>query len=286
MALRDGLKAAALSKSETPFSPSAEGAGRRSLKSVSLDLLASLGEEEAPALLQAFDDADNMTASIAALEALGASGSAGFDAALDRFYARWRANPLVIDKWFAAQASAQRPDALARVQALSAHADFNPRNPNRVRSLAAAFAIRNPRAFHAADGGGYRFLAGLAGDIDALNPALAARLLTAFESWRRFDSGRQAHAKAALEGLAARDLSPNSAARWPEDERFFRSAGAQPALTLSLRIALWKVWDSDSHRPGQTCRTHQQLKQAHPRLKRRAAPSWRSCSSLLLRSRR
>lgn len=210
-ALRDGLKAAALGKSETPFSPSAEAAGRRALKSVALDLLAALGEAEAPALLQAFDDADNMTASIAALEALGASGSAAFDAALDRFYARWRANPLVIDKWFAAQASAQRPDALARVQALSAHADFNPRNPNRVRSLAAAFAIRNPRAFHAADGGGYRFLADLAGDIDALNPALAARLLTAFESWRRFDSGRQTHAKAALEGLAARKLSPNSA---------------------------------------------------------------------------
>lgn len=209
-ALREGLKVAALSKSETPFSPSAEAAGRRALKSVSLDLLAALGDEEAPVLLQAFDEADNMTASIAALEALGASGASAFDAALDRFYARWRANPLVIDKWFAAQASAQRADALARVEALRAHADFNPRNPNRVRSLAAAFAIRNPRAFHAADGGGYRFLAGLAGDIDPLNPALAARLLTAFESWRRFDPGRQAHAKAALEALAGQNLSPNS----------------------------------------------------------------------------
>jgi aminopeptidase N len=63
--------------------------------------------------------------------------------------------------------------------------------------------MRNPRAFHAADGGGYRFLASVAEQIDPLNPALAARLLTPFESWRRFDHGRQAHARAALEHLAS-----------------------------------------------------------------------------------
>ncbi|HRP12300.1 MAG TPA: aminopeptidase N, partial [Terricaulis sp.] len=210
--LRQKLKAIALQPSETPFSPSAEAAGRRSLKSAALDLLAALGEEEADTLLQAFDAADNMTAAIAALEGLSASGAAAFDAALDRFYARWRENPLVIDKWFAVQAATPRPDALQRAEALRAHADFNLRNPNRVRSLAAAFAVRNARAFHAADGGGYRFLAELAGDVDALNPALAARLLTAFESWRRYDPGRQDHARAALQSLAARkDLSKNAA---------------------------------------------------------------------------
>jgi aminopeptidase N len=71
--------------------------------------------------------------------------------------------------------------------------------------------MNNPRAFHRADGEGYRFLAALVRTIDAINPALAARLLTPFETWRRFDSARQAHARAALEGLAAPgDLSPNT----------------------------------------------------------------------------
>jgi aminopeptidase N len=80
-----------------------------------------------------------------------------------------------------------------------------------VRALAAAFAMRNPRAFHAADGGGYLFLASLAEQIDPLNPALAARLLTPFESWRRFDAGRQAHARTALEHLASLEhLSRNT----------------------------------------------------------------------------
>jgi aminopeptidase N len=80
-----------------------------------------------------------------------------------------------------------------------------------VRSLASAFAMRNPRAFHAANGEGYRFLASLAEALDPLNPALAARLLTPFESWRRFDAQRQSHARAALEGLAQLpELSKNT----------------------------------------------------------------------------
>jgi aminopeptidase N len=202
-ALKERLEAIATAKSETPFSPGADAAGRRALKTAALDLLASLGEGSADKLVTAFETAGSMTESAAALEALGASGSASFDNALNRFYTRWRANPLVIDKWFAAQAASPRDDALARVARLRKHPDFNIRNPNRVRALAASFAMRNPRAFHAADGGGYRFLASLAEEIDPLNPALAARLLTPFESWRRFDSGRQKVAKTELERLAA-----------------------------------------------------------------------------------
>ena len=202
-ALRERLEPIARAESETPFSPGAEAAGRRSLKSAALDLLASLGPSQSETFTTAYDNARSMTECIAALEALGASGSDAFDAALHRFYEKWTSNPLVIDKWFAVQAASPRNDALARAERLRAHADFNLKNPNRVRSLAAAFAMRNPRAFHAADGGGYRFLASLAEQIDPLNPALAARLLTPFESWRRFDSVRQGHAKAALEQLAA-----------------------------------------------------------------------------------
>ncbi len=191
----------AQTKGEAPFSPSAEAAGRRALKSATLDLLSSLGPSQT--LTDAYDNALSMTEAVAALEALGAAESPDFDDALTKFYERWKANPLVIDKWFAAQASSPRADALARVERLRAHEEFNLKNPNRVRSLAAAFAMRNPRAFHAASGDGYRFLASLAETIDPLNPALAARLLTPFESWRRFDAQRQEHARAALEQLAS-----------------------------------------------------------------------------------
>ena len=199
--MRERLEAIARTKGEVPFSPGAEAAGRRSLKSAALDLLSSLGPSQA--LTDAYDNAQSMTEAVAALEALGAAESPAFDEALSKFYERWQANPLVIDKWFAVQASSPRGDALQRVDRLRAHAEFNLKNPNRVRSLAAAFAMRNPRAFHSASGDGYRFLASLAETIDPINPALAARLLTPFESWRRFDSQRQEHARKALEQLAS-----------------------------------------------------------------------------------
>ncbi len=209
--LRKRLEPIATAPSETPFSPSAEAAGRRSLKSAALDLLASLGPDLGERFLSVFDEARSMTEGMAALEALASSESPLFDEALARFYERWNANPLVIDKWFAVQAAAPRTDAIERVKRLRDHEAFNTKNPNRVRALAAAFAMRNPRAFHSADGSGYRFLAELTEAIDPTNPALAARLLTPFESWRRFDSGRQQHARAALERLAGLpNLSKNT----------------------------------------------------------------------------
>jgi aminopeptidase N len=210
-ALHDKLEPIARAPSETPFSAGADAAGRRALKAAALDLLAALGTAQTETFVTAFDNALSMTEGAAALEALGASGSDAFEEALTRFYERWQTNPLVIDKWFAIQASSPRADALARAERLRAHPDFNLKNPNRVRALAAAFAMRNPRAFHSADGCGYLFLATLTEQIDPLNPALAARLLTPFESWKRFDPQRQAHARTALERLAAlTNLSKNT----------------------------------------------------------------------------
>ncbi|HEU4418687.1 MAG TPA: aminopeptidase N C-terminal domain-containing protein, partial [Planctomycetota bacterium] len=183
----------------------------RALRCVALDWLAALGPEAEPRLWRAYSEATTMTETLAALEALGAVDGDRFDAALSHFYGRWKHRPLVLDKWFAAQAAAPRADALQRVTGLRAHADFELRNPDRVRALASAFARSNPRAFHARDGSGYAFLAEVAAAVDAQNPVLAARLLLPFESWRRFDAGRQAHSHRVLTTLAASpSLSQNA----------------------------------------------------------------------------
>jgi aminopeptidase N len=197
--LRAALEAIVEQPRHEPFSPAPRHAAQRSLKSAAIDLLAALNLEDL--IAAQFDHAQTMTERMATLEALGQIEGPGFDLALHTFYERWREEALVIDKWFSVQASAPRLNTLARVKALSAHPDFSLRNPNRARALIASFAMRNPLAFHAADGQGYAYVAEMAGRADALNPALAARLLTAFENWRRFDPGRQAKAKAALTHL-------------------------------------------------------------------------------------
>lgn len=204
------LKALLSQPEPSPANPSGEQAGERALRSVALDLLAAL-PDHGGFLLRQFAQAHTMSLRLGALEALGAQGGPEFEQALAAFYQRFQGDPLVLDKWFAVQAGAARADALARVEALQRHEAFELGNPNRVRALALSFAQRNLAAFHAADGGGYRFLARIAMLADARNPSLGARLLAPFESWRRMDAARRSAAEAVLRGLQSRtEISKNA----------------------------------------------------------------------------
>ena len=176
--------------------------GGRALRNACLAYLAAAGEEGVALARAQFDIAGNMTDSLAALDVLAASGSPAGEAALASFHARWRYEELVLDKWFTLQALSPRADTLARVQALSRHADFDLRNPNRARSLLAAFPGNQVR-FHDASGGGYRFLADAICTLDPANSQSAARLVAPLGQWRRQDAGRQAHMRAALRQILA-----------------------------------------------------------------------------------
>ena len=184
----EDLLLAVIDKAEpATFDPSARAAGRRALRSSALSLLSSLGDRHESLsrtpIARQHDDGVACGADRAVEHRERA-----FDTALRDFETKWASSPLVMDKWFGVQAMSVRDDLRERLQRLLARADYDLRNPNRVRSLAASFAMNNPVAFHAADGWGYRFLADLILKVDPLNPALSARLCTAFESWRSFNA--------------------------------------------------------------------------------------------------
>jgi aminopeptidase N len=192
-----------------PYAPTPEQTGPRMLRNACLRYLTAIDDAPARALAVAqFDAADNMTDAIAALSAVNHSVAAERAALFARFEAKWRDEPLVLDKWFALQAASQRQDTLARVRSLLAHPKFDARNPNRVRALVATFARRNWLAFHRTDGSGYAFVADQILSFDRRNPQLAASLTGAFNLWRRFAQPRRALQRAALEKIAgAPDLS-------------------------------------------------------------------------------
>ncbi|HEY4030725.1 MAG TPA: aminopeptidase N [Caulobacteraceae bacterium] len=186
------------------FTPDAESAGRRALRNAALDLLAAKPTPQAIDRAKAhYRGADNMTDAMGGLSALSALGSAAFEEALADFYARWEAEPLVIDKWFSVQARSPEPDALGRVLGLTAHPAFDPKNPNRLRALVAVFASANPYRFHDPSGAGYRFLADQILATDGFNPMIAARLIEPLGAWRRFRPEYGALMKAQLERIAA-----------------------------------------------------------------------------------
>ena len=201
--LRDALLATWRAMAATgPFIPDAASAGRRALRNLCLGYLMELDDDEIRALcVGQFDGADNMTDAMAALTALANTDCPERGPALERFLGRWKHEALVLDKWFAVQATSRLPGTLAEVKRLVKHPDFDIRNPNRARSVIGSFAMGNPVRFHAADGAGYAFVAEQIAQLDTLNPQVAARMARSFDRWRKFDSGRQAHARLALERL-------------------------------------------------------------------------------------
>ena len=189
----------------TPYVAEAAHFARRGLQNIVLSYLMLTGEPQVlQATLEQFDACDNMTERLTALAVLVNSPFEAERAkALEVFAENFKDNALVMDQWFSVQAASGLPGGLDRVKALMQHPAFTMKNPNKVRALVGAFAGQNLINFHAADGSGYRFLADLIIQLNALNPQIASRQLAPLTRWRKYDSARQALMKAELERIMA-----------------------------------------------------------------------------------
>jgi aminopeptidase N len=189
------------------FSP--EAIGRRRVKNACLAFLSKLNSPDIHTLAQSqFENAKNMTDQMAALVAIVHNNHPAKAACLEKFYSQWQNEPLVIDKWFALQASSPAADAFEIVQNLRSHAAFDMKNPNRVRSLIGAFSQTNPVHFHAANGQGYAFLTDAILELNAINPQVASRMVTPLTAWRKAETARQLLMKSQLQRLIdTKDIS-------------------------------------------------------------------------------
>ena len=184
---------------DAPYRPDAEQSGKRALVGAVLSLITRL-DGGALAASQ-YGSADNMTLQVSALSCLLKAGKGQAETAA--FYAQWQQDRLVIDKWFMLQVLQAAPEtAAATAKALTEHADFNWKNPNRFRAVLGALT-GNHAGFHAADGAGYALLADWLIRLDPVNPQTTARMCAAFQTWRRYDAGRQGLIRAQLDRIAA-----------------------------------------------------------------------------------
>ncbi|MGL4440624.1 MAG: aminopeptidase N [Bosea sp. (in: a-proteobacteria)] len=199
--------------SKKTYSPDAASAGSRALRNTCLTYLCH-GPDDGGAqrAFAQFETAGNMTDRLAAMSALTHTRSVQLDAALAAFETRYRNDALVLDKWFALQATMAGRPTLDRVRALLKHEKFSLRTPNRVYALLSSFAHGNPSEFHRPDGAGYDFVADLVVAIDGINPQVASRLLSAFRTWKTLEPSRRILAHTALRRVAdmpglSRDLT-------------------------------------------------------------------------------
>jgi len=191
-----------------PYSPDAASAGKRSLQMAMLALISRL--DNGVQAGETFSMANNMTVQMAALSTLLSNNHGQPEVAT--FYAQWRKNKLVLDKWFQIQAlRAPRKTAVETISELADHPDFDMQNPNRFRALIGGFAFGNHAGFHAKDGTGYALVTDWLIRLDAKNPQTAARLAGAFSALKWYDAGRQAHMTEQLERiLGTTGLSKNT----------------------------------------------------------------------------
>jgi aminopeptidase N len=195
-------------RSDAPYQADAASIAQRALKNLALAYLMRTGRDEWIQAADAqFANASNMTDRMAALRCL-VNAESDRDRelatlALQTLYAQWQHEPLVVDQWFAVQATCQLPQTLDKVHQLLEHEAFDIRNPNKIRSLIGAFCGQNFTGFHAVSGAGYEFLADRVLQLDKLNPQIAARLLTPLTRWKKFDSTRQAMMQEQLQRIKA-----------------------------------------------------------------------------------
>ena len=203
------------------YSPDPLSSGKRALSglalsqlclAVSLDTNGSTAQRDnwAKIALDDFEHADNMTQRMNALNALISCGHPQAKYALEVFYKLFKNDPLVMDKWFAIQASANSRggDLLAKVRTLMLHSDFEIKNPNRARALIFSYCIANPSAFHRTDASGYVFWSERVLEIDAFNSQVAARLARALDRWKKLVEPYRTAAYEALKRVSAKpDLS-------------------------------------------------------------------------------
>ncbi|WP_025822172.1 aminopeptidase N [Shewanella marina] len=175
--------------------------GARALKNSCLILLTSTAVDIDTLVQQQYQQADNMTDSLAALQAANVGALACRQALLTDFEAQWKDTPLVMDKWFALQACFNNEQVFDAIENLKQHSAFSFENPNRVRSIIGSFAMANLAQFHRVDGRGYQLLTDWLIVLNKVNPQVAARMITPLIQFGKFDQSRQQLIKVQLQRL-------------------------------------------------------------------------------------
>ncbi|MEW6992408.1 aminopeptidase N [Colwelliaceae bacterium 6441] len=176
--------------------------GERALKNICLSYLTELPQYHDLVATQ-YQNSDNMTDTLAALTNTVKNSNKHFTPLMSAFEQQWQNTPLVMDKWFAMQASLDDQNIFHNLQDMLLHPLFSLKNPNRARSLIGAFTQNNPRYFHCSTGKGYQFLEKQLEKMNEINPQVASRLITPLIQFERFDFKRQELMKDVLSRLMA-----------------------------------------------------------------------------------
>ena len=181
-----------------------EQANARALANLALRYVALANPERAdPLVLRQTAQSKCMTDQMGALRVAVHTELPSAQQLLADFYQQWQEEPLVVNKWLSVQASKPSQNTLAEVIALTESPAFDISNPNKVRALFNIFAAGNPVGFHGGGAASYAFIADQVARLNEINPQVAARLVGAFNNWKKFDGEPRSQMQQQLQRLQA-----------------------------------------------------------------------------------
>ncbi len=185
------------------------GQGERMLTGLAWSWLAAAGDIDIHKEALNAVKGPSMSLARAALRALQPIQCTERDEALESFYQRWQDRAVILDTWFALEASTPRANGLERIKQLLDHPRFDPMAPNAIRAVLGGLAA-NPPVFHAVDGSGYNFMGDQLIAVDQRNPITASRMVKVFSRWQSYAPSRKAAMSKAIDQLACAKLSSNT----------------------------------------------------------------------------
>lgn len=187
------------------YAPSAAQIGDRALVHTALNLLVASDSNWLNTAREMYFAATNLSDRLCAARLVVHHGDdVHREEVLQHFFDRWQSENLVVNQWFVMQATRPEMSTVAAVNALTEHAAFDWRNPNKVRSLISSFAGANPVAFHSTDGSGYALLGDAVRRLQSENPQIASRMLAPLTRFKRYAHGQE-KMRAELSSIAALD---------------------------------------------------------------------------------
>ena len=188
------------------YQPNTQDIANRKLANLALLFISKADPEFANELvINQINNSNNMTDHLGGLVAANSALLDCRASVMSDFENSWHTNGLVMDKWFALQASSLDKNVLDNIKALFEHRSFDFNNPNRLRSLLGSFVQNNPYYFHAIDGSGYLFLTEQLIKLNEQNPQVASRLITPLIQFKRLDDTRKNLIKVQLNRLLKLD---------------------------------------------------------------------------------
>ena len=169
------------------YKSNARDDGKRALRAIILKLITKI--DSGVTATKQFKNSSTMQEQLGALGCLIECNQG--EKEIISFFNQWSGERLVMDKWFAIQVLKSSPEkALEKVKTLTEHKLFDMTNPNRFRAVFGSLTA-NSVAFHQLSGHGYELLANWIIKLDQINPQTAARMSTAFDTWKIYDTKRK-----------------------------------------------------------------------------------------------